>query len=76
MLGALRRIDNGPTKTIALGYINRGGTLDRKGMLFANKCSWAHALVAASSILECDPEELLTAEENKAVDGWGDPNCL
>lgn len=76
MLGVLRRIDNGPAKTVALGYINRGGTLDRKGMLFANKCSWAHALVAAASILECDPEELLTTEENKAVDGWGDPNSL
>ena len=76
MLGVLRRIDGGPSRTVALGYINRGGTLDRKGMLFANKCTWAHAVLAASSLLNCDPEELLTSEENKAVDGWGDPAVL
>mgnify|MGYP003298573029 CR=1 FL=1 len=34
-LGALRRIDSGPDTTRELGYINRGGTLDVAGMLFA-----------------------------------------
>lgn len=28
MLGVLRRLDNGPSRTRALGYLSRGGTLD------------------------------------------------
>ena len=35
MLGLLRRLDGGPSKTVAHGYISRGGTLDVAGMLFA-----------------------------------------
>lgn len=49
MLGLLRRIDSGPDRTKVLGYISRGGTLDVKGMLFANRCSWQHAIEAALS---------------------------
>ncbi|MEO8161076.1 MAG: xylulose 5-phosphate 3-epimerase, partial [Arenimonas sp.] len=40
-LGVLRRIDSGPATTRALGYINRGGTLDVAGLLFANRTTWA-----------------------------------
>src|SRR5690606_2451380 len=51
MLGALRRIDAGPDKTAALGYINRGGTFDVEGMLFANHCTWAHIVAQAAHLL-------------------------
>ena len=50
MLGVLRRIDSGPSKTRALGYINRGGTLDVAGMLIANRCTWADAIYAAAQV--------------------------
>ena len=50
MLGVLRRIDTGPAKTRALGYINRGGTLDVTGMLIANRSTWVNAIHAAARV--------------------------
>ncbi len=50
MLGILRRLDDGPARTRALGYISRGGTLDVGGMLLANRCTWKHALDAAAAV--------------------------
>ena len=46
MLGVLRRLDEGPRLTCALGYRNRGGTFDTEGMLQANGCN-AMAIVDA-----------------------------
>lgn len=51
MLGVLRRLDGGPQRMQALGYINRGGTLDVAGMLFANRCTAAHAVEAAREVI-------------------------
>lgn len=76
MLGLLRRLDGGPERTTARGYISRGGTLDVSGMLFANRCSWAHLVEAAASVLRQEPSEWLTAPEIAAVDGRGDPADL
>jgi phosphoketolase len=75
-LGLLRRIDTGPATTCALGYINRGGTLDVEGLLFANRCTWAHAVDAAAALMGLDRSRLLSAEELAAVDGRGDPALL
>lgn len=75
-LGALRRIDDGPARTMALGYINRGGTLDVPGLLFANRCTWAHAVAAAAQVIDHPREHLLSEEECTAVDGRGDPRVL
>jgi phosphoketolase len=51
MLGVLRRLDGGPKNMCALGYINRGGTLDVAGMLFANRCTASHAVDAALTLI-------------------------
>jgi len=59
-----------------LGYRNRGGTLDEAGMLFANQASWAHVLEAAAELLEKPLGDLLSAEEQAAVQGRGEPHCL
>jgi phosphoketolase len=75
-LGALRRIDTGPATTRALGFINRGGTLDVDGMLFANRCTWAHALVEVAHVLSLPPGSLLDDAELAAVEGHGDPTVL
>ncbi len=75
-LGALRRIDTGPRTTRALGFINRGGTLDVNGLLFANRCTWAHALVAAADVLHRPVTDWLTPGEHAAVRGEGDPSML
>jgi len=74
--GVLRPLDTGKDKTKLLGYINRGGTLDVFGMLFANRCTWAHAILEATKMLDRAPSEFLTNEEVAAVQGRGDPNCL
>jgi phosphoketolase len=76
MLGLLRRLDNGPATTKALGYISRGGTLDVFGMLFANRCTWAHAIGAAAEILEIKRDQLLQPPEILAIDDRGDPQIL
>ena len=73
MLGILRRIDSGPARTRALGYISRGGTLDVAGMLFANRCTWAHAVDAAAAVAGWNRDELLDRARRAAIDGTGDP---
>lgn len=76
MLGLLRRIDSGPARTRALGYISRGGTLDVPGMLFVNRCTWAHAIDAAASVAGWNREDVLDAKRRSAVDGTGHPADL
>lgn len=73
MLGVLRRLDSGTRTTAARGYISRGGTLDVAGMLFANRCSWAHLLDAAAPLAGWHRDDLLTPAERNAVDGRGHP---
>lgn len=59
-----------------LGYRNRGGTLDEAGMLFANRASWAHVIEAAAALLNRALSDLLSVEEQAAVQGRGQPRCL
>ena len=76
MTGILRRIDGGPSRFWAMGYRNRGGTLDVNGMLFANSCTWAHLVQAAAARLSRKREDFLTSEECAALDGRGEPSIL
>lgn len=76
MLGALRPLDLGPKRTRALGYRNRGGTLDSFGMLFANRCTWAHGIFALAELRGAAVKEWLSEEELAAVEGRGDPQVL
>lgn len=75
-LGALRPLDTGPAGTLALGYCNRGGTLDVDGLLFANRSTWAHATAAAAQVLGRPASDLLGEAELAALDGTGDPRVL
>ncbi|WP_339410040.1 hypothetical protein [Pseudomonas sp. EA_35y_Pfl2_R5] len=45
-------------------------------VLFANQASWAHVLEAAAGLLEKPLGDLLSAEEQAAVQGRGEPHCL
>jgi phosphoketolase len=76
MAGVLRRIDTGPGRTTLLGYASRGGTLDVQGMLFANHCTWAHAVAAAAATLGKGLATLLEPAERAALAGQGDPRAL
>jgi phosphoketolase len=76
LAGVLRRIDTGCDRTFYMGFSNRGGTLDTFGMLFANRCTWAHVLARAALATGIPAELLLSAEELACVHGCGDPAAL
>lgn len=76
MLGLLRRLDGGPSATVAHGYISRGGTLDVAGMLFANRSTWAHLAQSAARLLNRPRDQFLSAAECAAIDGRGHPHDL
>ena len=67
VLGALAPLSTGD-RTVALGFVNQGATLDVEGMLFVNRATWAHVLDAASRLLDVVRDELLTADEQAALD--------
>jgi len=69
LLGHLRPLDLGVDKTAALGYINRGGTLDVHGLLLANGCSWAHLLAKLAELAKQDLNQWLTKDEVAALKG-------
>jgi phosphoketolase len=52
-----------------LGFINEGGTLNVPGMLFVNKCSWAHAVVEGAELLAKPLSKLFSEKEIKALTG-------
>jgi len=76
MLGVLRRLDGGPSSTVAMGYINRGGTFDVRGMLFANQCTWAHIVAQAAHLTGLELERFLSFRQREALVGRGDPADL
>lgn len=76
LVGVLRRIDEGPARLRAHGYLSRGGTLDASGMLFANRCTWAHLAASAAALLQTDLGLLLSEAERAAVAGHGDPQAV
>jgi phosphoketolase len=69
LLGALRPLDTGAKYTHALGYLNRGGTLDAEGMLFVNRSTWAHIVEQVATAQEIPLESLLLPDEINALHG-------
>jgi phosphoketolase len=65
-----------PVLSPVLGYINHGGTLDEKGMLFANGCTWAHILTAAATGLGEQPDIWLNEKELGALIGKTEPFAI
>ncbi|UAW97733.1 xylulose 5-phosphate 3-epimerase [Halopseudomonas nanhaiensis] len=74
--GHLMNLLPDPRRSRVLGYINRGGTLDEAGMLFANRCSWAHVVLAAAQVSNTEPALWLEDVELAAVSGAGNPHLL
>jgi phosphoketolase len=64
------------SQSAALGYRNRGGTLDEAGMQFANRACWANVVAACARLMDVPRTALLTADEAAAVAGKGDPAVL
>ncbi len=66
-----------PQRSRVLGYINHGGTFDQAGMLFANRCTWAHVLAAAAQTGPgTDARHWMDPQEWAAVEGHGTPALL
>ena len=51
------------------GFVNQGGTLNTAGLLFRNRCAWAHALVEVARLLDPPREALLDPDELATLDG-------
>jgi len=75
MSGVLRPLDTA-NKTVFLGYINHGGTLDTAGMLFVNRLSWAYIVLAAANILQLNPKKVLAPAEIEALEGRINPQSV
>lgn len=73
MLGLLGSLHTG-AGTVGLGYINHGGTLSTPGMLFVNRCTWAHCVTEAARLLSVPRERVLSEEEIAALDGRLSPH--
>ena len=73
LLGVLQPLHTGADKTAGLGFSAQGGTLTVGGMLFVNRCTWAHILLEAVRLLGMSREDVLTADELAAVDGKACP---
>jgi phosphoketolase len=72
LLGTLQALNTGE-RTVGLGFVNHGGTLSVAGMLFVNRCSWAHVLGEAAQMLDLPQEDVLTQQELAALDGKVSP---
>jgi phosphoketolase len=75
LLGLLRPLFGG-RRVSALGYINRGGTLNTPGLLFVNRCTWVHAVAETAQLLDLEPQRVLTGGEMDALAGRGAPSVV
>jgi phosphoketolase len=72
LLGTLQPLNTGP-QTCALGFANQGGTLTTAGLLFINRCTWAHVLLEVALVVGLSRENLLSPQELAALDGRASP---
>jgi hypothetical protein len=61
---------------VALGFLNQGGTLNTAGMLFVNRCTWAHIVAEAVRLLGLVGEKFLSPEEWEALAGKRSPEGI
>jgi phosphoketolase len=74
LMGILRSLWT--PRTVGLGYISQGGTLNTDGMLFVNRSSWAHCLEQVARLLDLHPKELLTNGEQRVLAGKQSPGGI
>lgn len=67
-MGKLQLLHIGSSRTAALGFLGQGGTLTVPGMLFINRCTWAHILEESARVLSLPRDGLLNKEELAALE--------
>jgi len=75
LLGVLQPLHTG-SQTVALGFINQGGTLSTAGMLLVNHCTWAHVVAQVARLFGLAGEDLLSPEEWQALEGKRSPHGI
>jgi phosphoketolase len=75
LLGVLQPLHTG-SQTVALGFINQGGTLSTAGMLLVNHCTWAHVVAQVARLFGLAGEDLLSPEEWQALEGKRAPHGI
>lgn len=73
MAGTLQPLHTGYAYTRFLGFVNQGGTLDKDGMLFINRCTWAHIVAEVSQVLDAPLDDGLSQPELDALHGRCSP---
>lgn len=73
ILGMLQSLNTGKDRKVGLGFINKGGTLNVPGMIFVNRCSWAHIVDKVTEIFNLVKKEFLTEDEIAAIQGLRSP---
>jgi phosphoketolase len=73
MFGTLFPLLNNCNHAAILGFINQGGTLEHKGMLFINRSTWGHALLEAARVMDIPRDQVLTQAEQAALMGQRNP---
>lgn len=76
VLGVLQPLNTGAGRTVGLGFTGQGGTLTTPGMLFVNRCTWAHILLEVAGLLSLPPEKLLDSHEQAALNGRLSPEDI
>jgi hypothetical protein len=56
--------------------VGRGGTLDVSGMLYANRCTWAHIVRAVADRVGADWTAFLDGDEQVVATGRGDARAV
>ena len=51
----------------------QSGTLTTEGMLFVNRCTWAHIVLEAARLLKVPVTKLLSKKEIAALNGKANP---
>ena len=76
MAGTLQPLNTGYTSTRFLGFVNQGGTLDKDGMLFINRCTWAHILAEVAQVLDRPLDDWLSQDELDGLHGRRSPQGI
>jgi phosphoketolase len=76
IMGTLQPLNTGYAHTRFLGFVNQGGTLDKDGMLFINRCTWAHVVAEAAQVLDVPLDDWLSVDELDALHGRQSPQGI
>jgi phosphoketolase len=76
MLGVLSPLNTGYESCRGLGFRGRGGTLNIEGMLFVNRCSWAHIVDEAVRLCNRDRRVFLEDAEIAALEQRRSPEGI